>query len=186
MKKLLLILTAVLLPLPVLAGYFPDVPDDHQYAVAINHLKSVGVIDGHPDGTYRPDDRIDRAAFSKIVLNSTDIDFSNYTPTDCFSDVKTTDWFAKYVCIAKNYNIIKGYNDGKFRPGNNINVAESLKIVIEAFDETNPDIETDPWYNKYISLAQMDNFYLDSWTSPFQEITRGEMAQMIYLHHNNQ
>ena len=57
------------------------------------------------------------------------------------------DWFYDYVETIHNQGWIKGYEDGKFKPGNNISFVEVAKIVVRAFK---PEIEENPeiWYQE--------------------------------------
>ncbi|WP_428222280.1 S-layer homology domain-containing protein, partial [Flintibacter sp.] len=47
---------------------FSDVPDDAWYATAVKTLASLGMMDGYPDGTFRPDEPITRAEFATVGL----------------------------------------------------------------------------------------------------------------------
>ena len=47
--------------------YFPDVRNTNYYDNAINSLASKGIIEGYPDGTFKPDQPISRAEFSKLL-----------------------------------------------------------------------------------------------------------------------
>jgi len=38
------------------------------------------------------------------------------------------------VCYAKDHGIVKGYDDGTFKPFQNVAVAEALKMALETFD----------------------------------------------------
>ena len=46
-----------------LAAYsvFTDVPNDAWYAESVNHLAELKILQGNPDGTYRPEDSVNRA-----------------------------------------------------------------------------------------------------------------------------
>lgn len=86
------------------------------------------LISGYQDGTFRPDAPITRAEAVKILLSATNFDDS--AEPAGFSDVKQTDWFARYVNYAVSKNIINGdsgYNT--FRPNATITRAEVAKIV---------------------------------------------------------
>jgi len=39
-----------------------------------------------------------------------------------------------YVCYAKDHDIVKGYDDGTFKPSRTVIVAEALKMALETFD----------------------------------------------------
>lgn len=157
---------------------FTDVSTTYKYGEAVNFLYGKGVINGYTDGTYKPEKLLNRAEFSTIVMRALFGD-QNLQSGDCFVDVHQ-EWFAKYVCRAKYLNIISGYPDLHFRPEKNINLAEALKILLEA--KKTPLIEAaGEWYQKYIVTAyKLGGFENMTSISPSHLITRGEMAQLIY------
>jgi len=155
---------------------FGDVLSTHPDYEAISYLHDQHIVDGYPDGTFRPDNPINRAEFTKIISE-------NYFPgqaegSNCFPDVDTQ-WFAKYVCFSKIRNFIIGYPDGNFNPSDNINFAEIAKILVNVSGLTvTPD--SDIWYRPYAEkLAELQAIPL-SVTSFSQKVTRAEMAEMIY------
>jgi len=46
---------------------FSDLPPDHPHAKAIATAYVYGLVQGNPDGTFRPDDPINRAEVAKLV-----------------------------------------------------------------------------------------------------------------------
>ncbi len=178
--------------------YFPDVRDNHQNEDAINALTEKGVINGYPDGTFRPDGEINRAELTKLIV-AAQIEPSADEYKDCFPDV-SDQWFAPYICYAKEQEWVEGYPNGRFRPDQSVNRVEALKIVLEALmdeipedaalkDETVLDIASDDWYSKYFILAdnnnlldkqhieEEDNGYL---YFPNENMLRKEVAELIY------
>ena len=105
---------------------FSDVPDDAWYATAVKTLASLGMMDGYPDGTFRPDEPITRAEFATVGLAFA------YDPIDAdcsYYDVSASAWYHTYVAQATTYGWISGYPDNTFRPGNNITRVEVCVIV---------------------------------------------------------
>jgi hypothetical protein len=114
-----LTLFASALPLPVLAsttcednGYSPfkDLTGCSPYFVAIDQLQDEGIIKGHPDGTYRPQDAINRAEFTTLItrlLHSQTCPLP-VTPAAVFRDVPLNEWYTASVCTAKKYGIVDG------------------------------------------------------------------------------
>lgn len=52
-----------------LAGHlFPDVPGDHPHAVAIDIAAERGVVEGYPDGTFRPNAPVTRGQVAAMLL----------------------------------------------------------------------------------------------------------------------
>ncbi len=108
--------------------------------------------------------------------------------SNCFPDV-TTDWYAKYVCYAKEQGWIEGYDDGTFLPANEVNKVEAIKMLLEVFGiETHDPISTTfsdvilgEWYAKYIVKAEELGLLEESGIySPASNITRGGVSENIY------
>ena len=49
---------------------YHDVPSNHWAGKYISILTENGVIDGYPNGTFKPDQSITRAEFSKMLARS--------------------------------------------------------------------------------------------------------------------
>jgi hypothetical protein len=152
---------------------FPDIKG-HQYEKAISYIKSEEIVEGYPDGTYGPNKTINRAEFTKIIIEA--LYAGEITGDTCFSDV-ADEWFAKYVCFAKSKGIINGYPDGSFLPENPVNWVEALKISLEAFEFDVPN-RPGEWYRPYLMFAEENG--LNFITILDKSITRGEMAELIY------
>jgi len=141
-------------------------------------MQSQGIIDGYDDKTYRPDRTINRVEFLKILIeaklstNPTCRAFFNYT------DVDWSAWYANYLQIASCLQIVSGYADGSFGPGQAISYAEAAKIISGVYNFS--VTEGNPWYQNYISaLVQKDaSPRID--ITPSDLLTRGEMAEIIY------
>ncbi len=174
---------------------FLDLDEDHLNRDAIVALYYRGIVNGGMDGYFRPDASVNRAEFSKMIVEATDIDLTVIEPLEgCFTDVAglAEQWFAPYVCAAKSVNYVRGYEGGAFIADRNINRAESLKIVLTAF---NLDITP----NAAVVSAGFDDLAVTDWflgvaesavrhgliSTGFafdagHEMTRGEVAQIIY------
>jgi len=165
-------------PIEQSTSSFSDVKG-HKFSEAIAYVEYNSIVDGYTDNTYQPDNIINRAEFTKIIIKSIYTDPEIGLATSCFPDV-TDQWFSPYVCKAKSDFIIDGYSNGYFLPANTINLAEALKIIFEAYGEELPDIEGQEWYTKYINKARLLNVFEKIDSNPSHKITRGEMAQIIY------
>lgn len=164
---------------------FTDVGNYTKYKDAVLYLNSIGVVNGYPDGSFKPGDLINRAEFSKILIGAKFGIPTQENDYQCFPDVLAGQWYTGYVCKAKTEGIIDGYPDGSFKPDQNINYVEALKIVSEAYFDNipiNPD--GGDWYQKYWQFAKDKGFFLSEWTGsgymPSTLITREQMSEMIY------
>jgi hypothetical protein len=166
--------------LPFTSVVFSDVNSDNPFFDAISYLKENDFISGYSDNTYKPNNGINRAEFVKIIIGTiyTENEIAACVASKTFSDVKQSDWFYPYVCVAANNGIVNGYSDGSFKPGNPINFAESAKIIVNAFGYKTSTKEL--WYQSYVEKLEELNAIPSSICSISKNITRGEMAEMIY------
>ena len=178
---------------------FQDVRDTHPNEESINSLYSDSIIEGYADGTFRPDNQINRAELTKMLVASK-LEPSSEQYNNCFTDVKT-EWYAPYICYAKEQGWVAGYEDGSYQPGTDINRVEALKIMLEVLfdgqiaeeeilqDASALDIDSDAWYIKYFTFADNRDL-LDMQHSsasedgyhffPADAISRKEVAETIY------
>ncbi|MFA5788945.1 MAG: S-layer homology domain-containing protein [Candidatus Gracilibacteria bacterium] len=159
---------------------FSDLSSGSPFFDSINYVQSQGIVEGYEDNTYKPDNPINRAEFTKIIISAvfTEDQISTCTPSKTLSDVSSSDWFYPYVCEALNNEIVAGYSDGTFKPANNINFAEASKIITNAFGyETSPK---DVWYQSFVEELEASNAIPTTICSVSKNISRGEMAEMIY------
>lgn len=186
MRKTLLIAAAVLVPLAAFAidysdatERYTDAPFSRAETAGISVLSNLEAVSGNPDGTFRPGRLLNRAEFLKIVLLSAGI---GPTPDDlnCFPDVRSAEWFAEYVCEAKQRGIVQGNPDGYFRPARNVNFAEALKMLVETWGLTLPTYirAPDHWYDPYFDAAHSAGIPVDVFGTPDHLLTRGEMARL--------
>ena len=161
----------------VLDSCFSDTVD-HYYATAICYVKDNGIVQGYEDGTFRPDNYINRAEFMKIIMSAS-YDTSVLYGSYCFDDIGA-EWYAAYICSAFDMGIIDGYPDGTFHPEYLINLAEALKIIFEAAGVTTTNTGG-AWYDPYINTANSIGLLNTINSDPGHLLTRGEMAELIYV-----
>lgn len=165
---------------------FPDVPEYHEYANEITYVKNREIVSGYSDGLFRPDSGITRGELIKIVVNA---EFSQNIIEDCvtgradiYPDIHYDHIFAKYICVAKKNNIVKGYSDGNFKPEIFVTFGESSKVIIRTLDEE-MDISEDADLDAYISrLDEKDSRPIRLVNANKDEyINRGEVAFLIQM-----
>ena len=113
-----------------LENKFEDVDEKTPNMDTILTLNKLGILKGYEDGMFKPYREINRAEALKIILESTKlIDKETKDSKVEFTDVNEKDWYYKYVKKAYELEIVKGYEDGTFKPGQTINLAEMSKIL---------------------------------------------------------
>lgn len=173
----------------VVTAVFSDVSVNHANARAIEELYYAGIIKGYNDGSFRPDNVITRAEFWAVVTNAIDADFAGKSLDNCFNDVRD-EWYAAFVCYAKDQNWVKGFGDGSYRPDQPVTKAESLKMILNAFEYEVPtelngtpfkDVTNEDWFAPYAYFAREKGLTSKaSFFAPAYSMRRGDIAQMVY------
>lgn len=201
-KKILaaaLVLSSFGWMLPVVAAAnspFPDVAAGSEHAAAVTFLKEKGIVKGYVDGSFKPDQTINRAEALKIVFlarQSMGTDDKSVDATASFPDVKAGDWFAAYVGKAVKLGIVKGYDDGTFKPADPITAAESLKVAFSGLvanfqvaavtEKPFTDVGLDKWYAAYLDYGKKQQFIearSDGSYNPERQMSRVDFAEVIY------
>lgn len=169
---------------PWLGGAYPTITP----APKPEREKHLAYVIGYPDGHVRPEKPITRAEIATILFRL--LEEKNrevlLTKSNSFIDVKDGDWFNIAVSTLVKAKVIEGYEDGTFKPQNNITRAE-LATIISKFSSLKggstifPDTKGH-WADKYINSAYASGWidgYEDGSFRPQREITRAEMAAMI-------
>jgi len=194
-KKLAITLLLCTLFIPTaFAATFSDVAEDNINFIAIESLYNLQIIKGYPDGTFKPEQSVNRAEALKMILNSAEISSEDTLTDTGFPDVPADSWFAKFVVAGKSFGIIKGNPDGTFAPERLVNKAEFVKMLLEAFEIdlslhnnlTAPvaaDTLPDDWFSSYFSYAKNTGIIfptMENKLEPGKFLTRGECANIIY------
>ncbi len=109
---------------PVFAQ-FPDI-EGHWAEDIIKKAYSEGIALGYPEGDFRPDELVIRAelcAFFNRIMN-----YKKFAERS-FSDVSEKAWYKKAVNVAVYSGYITGYEDGTFRPVENVSRKQTAMII---------------------------------------------------------
>ncbi|MBT2689209.1 S-layer homology domain-containing protein [Bacillus sp. ISL-47] len=115
---------------PVMAEKLSDIKG-HWAEEQIESSIEEGLVEGYPNGTFRPNGTITRAEFITIVNRKFD-----YTEkaTVGFPDVKADDWYADAISVAMEAGYIDGFDDGTMRPKSPITRQEAAVILARILD----------------------------------------------------
>ncbi len=107
------------------ATTFSDI-NGHWAAASINYGVANGFIKGYADGTFKPDNPVTRAEFSRMLNVAFGI--AN-TQAVNFYDVASSEWYYQEVRKAVAAGYINGYEDNTFRPNSRITRQEAAVMI---------------------------------------------------------
>lgn len=171
---------------------FSDVQITSPLYISTTYLSTKEVLSGYDDGSFKPENIINRAEALKLILVATDEEIAAVA-TSKFGDVPADAWFAKYVNYAAEKGFVSGDDaTGLFVPARIVNRAEFLKMLLKAFDidttkfvlnlKSN-DVPDDAWFAPYVNFATKFEIMpqdTDGNALPDNGLTRGEAAQIIF------
>ncbi len=172
--------------------------EQHWAGKAINDMGSRMVIEGTGGGMFSPDRNITRAEFAAIIVRGLGLKLEKgNTP---FSDVKSSAWYASAVATASAYGLVNGFQDGTFRPNENITREQAMVIMAKAMTLTGLKAQLKEQSAEAVLRQYTDQGALASWASdsaadclqagiltgrsaellaPKANITRAEVATLI-------
>lgn len=177
-----LALTATSIGAVSAATKFSDVAGT-SYESAINELVALGIVDGFEDGTFKPEEGVNRAQFAKLVSGAMNqLAIAEANSTVIFDDVKagSFDWAIGYVAQANQNGIIDGFEDGTFKPAEGVTYAQAMKMLVCAAGYEDWSKNAGGWPNGYLQYA--NNVGIGAGVSGVSNdtaLTRGQCAQMI-------
>ena len=178
------------------ADCFTDVNGDESWFEAVDTLYSCGYLNGVAEGVMEPDGAVTRAQASTVLCRLFEVDEAN--GADYFSDVTEGHWYTEMVNAAYELDLVHGFEDGTFRPNDTMSRQDFAVVIYNVFtmicsgfdgmwsfdlgaadaDQIgNYALEAVSWgvMNGYITLDEAANL------RPTDDLTRAEMAEMIYL-----
>ena len=159
---------------------YSDVAATSWYNTAVSTMTKAGIVDGYPNGTFRPDAPITRAEMAKIISLFAKLDKSESR----FSDI-AGHWAEAYIRLAAGNGWIAGYPDGTFGPQRNITRAETMTLVNRVLNRQ-PETEDDllpnmtvwtdnanpkAWYYLAVQEATNSHYYEFKTNSQYEKWT---------------
>ncbi len=124
---------------------FFDVPLYAWYVPYVKRAKQLGLINGYPDGSFKPDSPINRVEAIKILMSAFQFDLQSVGQrTDNFGDILTWEWYFPATNFAVHHRLIDGIRlpNGtiqydSFGPGRNMKRGEMAKLAVKAIELKN-------------------------------------------------
>ena len=123
-----------------------EIPDD--VPTGLNGKDHYAYVVGYPDGMVYPQKNITRAEVATIFfrLLKDETREANMTKSNSYNDMKDGAWYTCAVSTLSKMGIIKGYEDGSFKPDQKITRAETMTLVnrvLKRLPETKDDLHKD-------------------------------------------
>lgn len=107
---------------------FKDVDLKRWYHEAVDYVLDNGLMVGTGSDTFEPNAPLTRAMVVTIMGRAAGIQASDYTGTS-FKDVAAGKWYAPYVKWGSDQGLVAGYEDGTFRPDQNVTREEMVSLL---------------------------------------------------------
>ena len=162
----------------------------HWAASAVQDMAARGIMEGYPDGTFRPDRNMTRAEFVAVLCR-----LHGLQPEEgdsAFGDVPAGAWYAKYVNALHRAGWISGYGDGTFRPDREITREEAFVLVWRIFRDRleasvagktfTDEADISSWAQEAVralAAAGAVTGYEDGSLRPKEPMTRAEAAAVL-------
>jgi hypothetical protein len=110
---------------------FKDLAENHWAWGEIKKLFALKIIGGYPDGTFKPENKVTRAEFAKILVKALGIP-EETTGNPTFKDVSSAVWYFSCVQAAAKAGLVKGYPGNEFHPESLITREEMSVMLVRA------------------------------------------------------
>ena len=140
---------------------YKDVDQTQWYHNAVDYVLGNDLMKGTGKTTFSPDATLTRGMVVTVLGRAAGVKTSDYTGTS-FSDVKAGSWYAPYVQWASKQGLVKGYEDGTFKPEQNVTREEMVTMLFRCWQS-----EGNTWKTDVAALnAYKDSAKVSSWALP--------------------
>jgi len=183
----------IVMSVPATAATFSDV-SNHWARPFIESLAQAKIINGFPDGTFKPERPVTRAEFAAIVQAT----FHEQGTREAhkFNDVPNKYWAASAIEKAYSIGFMTGYPNNMFRPEEKITRVQALVSLANGM-HLNNNSNTQTVLNAYRDSKDIPAYAIDSvvaattknlvvnypnvnFLKPNQLATRADVAALIY------
>ena len=173
----------------VQASSFSDI-DNHWAKNVIIEMKDKEILDGFSDGTFRPDEKVTREQFAKILVETLDLEEISEMQYD---DVEENRWSKDYILKACDYMSLY-VKEGKyyFEPERYCKRGDVAAAIVAAMklekEEPNYDVlnqfdDLNEMTDKYAIAIAVENGIMKGKGGYFDStgyLTRAEVSQILY------
>ncbi|MBQ6795100.1 MAG: S-layer homology domain-containing protein [Clostridia bacterium] len=100
------------------------------YPREINVVKSLEIMQGYDDGTFKSEGTLTRAEAGAIMVRFLNLEGNVQQDETIFTDVKSSHWASGYINVAVEEGIINGQGDGTFAPEEKVTYHQFVKMLV--------------------------------------------------------
>lgn len=179
MKKILSLVLVIALVLGSFSFAFAATPADvvgEDYEEAVEVLMALGVVNGYPDGTYKPERVVTRAEMAKLLVEA--LGYGQLAGgTAPYSDT-AGHWAAGSIGLASGIGLVQGYPDGTFKPDATVSFDEAVTMILRALGYTDESLRG-AWPTNY-KIKAIDLGLYDDTSAQTGGADRGNVAIMLF------
>lgn len=184
-------------PTPATAATFPDVGRDYWARPFIQALAQRNVITGFADGTFRPDEPVDRAEFAAMIQKAFNQKPVRDISAGAFTDVPPDYWAASAIEEAYETGFMGGYPGTLFLPDQEIPKVQAIVALANGLNLTASGSASDIVSTYYTDARVLPTYAVDDVAAatqanvvvnypnvrvlnPLMPLTRAEAAAHLY------
>jgi uncharacterized protein YkwD len=194
-KRILSILLAMTfvagLPIVGSAKTFTDLPSTHWAYTDIMAMEKAGIIDGFPDGRFRPEQAVTRAEFTKLLAVTFDLPATG----SYYADVPEDAWYREYADDSAPYMLYYPDEDEQYnlKPEDPFVREDAAYAMVELYEQGQAKYDHDilnrftdteditPMLVPYVAIA-VDQEMLEGrgdYFDPGKAMTRAEVCKLF-------
>ena len=179
----------------ITAQQYPDVFDSYWASSDINRLTEQCILEGYPDGFFKPNRKVTRAEMAAMVVKGYNLDTTSCSSAT-FKDVPSSHWAHDFISKGASENMIAGKTHDRFAPNDKITRTEALTIMAKGLscpmDENKADeilsqykdgTHVPCWAKEQVAKAiengALKNERNQDFIRPNDTTTRSEAASML-------
>ncbi|MCM3390204.1 S-layer homology domain-containing protein (plasmid) [Ureibacillus chungkukjangi] len=116
------------------AKQFKDVPSTYVYYDIIHQMAAKGIINGYPDGNFKPADKISRQHAALLINNVTTL--TPKVALKAYNDIPKTYHYYEDIMILQRTGLIKADSKGNFNPNQSLTRGEMALLIANGFNLT--------------------------------------------------
>ncbi len=124
---------------------FPDVPTNLWAAGTIEMAKNMKIVDGYPDGTFKPDNNVSYEEALTMLIRA--IGYENYSGPGVA-------WYSRYVESARRLGILKNAVGAVGTPATRSCIAQFIYNTLEVNSRTNDRISALTIMEEYLGIKK--------------------------------